>query len=589
MRNDQIVSPLSADLIPTETMEMTRRSPILPSFTALTIALVMTGCTAEAPKPDPTATSTDSTSAFGVTSTITDPASADPTSFTIRQAQTALAAGDVTSEKLVQLYLDRIDKYDAYYNAFISMNPTALQEARVVDRRRAAGENLGPLAGVPVVVKDSINMSGLPTTGGWGPLSSSAGGIDLIPENDAVVAQRLRAAGAIILGKTNLPVFAGSGSNANNSFDGPTFNVLDRQWAPGGSSTGTATAVAASFAVTGVAEETGGSIQNPASAQSLVGVKPTFALVPNSGGIPQAGSTRDVFGPIAKTVEDAAIMMDVLAGYSPEDPKSKAAIGNIPTGGYTSLLSETSLEGMRIGLFGSGWRTGGELTDETTDLYARAVKTLEAQGATVVEDPFKGSGFADLADASSGYDARGSEDHAYELDQYLRGLGDSAAVHSLAELEAATGTDLFGAGGPLNFYTERLPGLVAALKNPTAAPDMSEFAALRSEYLRIFNDVMAKNDLDALVFPQQLAPIGDVYEGGVRATTVAEINIAGLPGVALPGGQYSTGQPFSLIFVGSMWSEAELLGYAFDYASASPGRVINTELKETPGPALPAK
>ncbi len=188
----------------------------------------MTGCTAEAPTPDPTATSPGSTSAFGVTSTITDPASSGPTSFTIRQAQTALAAGEVTSEKLVQPCLDRIDKYDAYYNAFISMNPTALQEARDVDRRRAAGENLGPLAGVPVVVKDSINMSGLPTTGGWGPLSSSAGGIDLIPENDAVVAQRLRAAGAIILGKTNLPVFAGSGSNANNSFDGPTFNVTSK-------------------------------------------------------------------------------------------------------------------------------------------------------------------------------------------------------------------------------------------------------------------------------------------------------------------------------------------------------------------------
>src|SRR4051812_14956942 len=206
----------------------------------------------------------------------------DPTSVTIAQAQAALADRSTNSVKLTRSYLARIRKYEPAYNAFISMNPDALKEARAADARRAAGKRLGLLAGVPVVVKDSIDMAGLPTTGGWSELSRTAGGINLVPDRDAAVVTRLRKAGAVILGKTNLPIFSGSGDNANDSFAGPTYNVLNRRWAPGGSSTGTAAAVAAGFAVTGLAEETGGSIQNPAAAQSLVGVKPTFALVPSS-------------------------------------------------------------------------------------------------------------------------------------------------------------------------------------------------------------------------------------------------------------------------------------------------------------------
>ena len=132
---------------------------------------------------------------------------------------------------------------------------------------------------------------------------------------------RLKAAGAIILGKTNIPAFSHDGARANTSWDGPTFNAVDRAIAPGASSSGTATAISGSFAVVGLAEETGGSIQNPASAQSLVGVKPTFGLVPNTGVAPLAGSTRDVVGPHARTVKDAALLLDVLAGYTPEDPE----------------------------------------------------------------------------------------------------------------------------------------------------------------------------------------------------------------------------------------------------------------------------
>ncbi len=505
----------------------------------------------------------------------------DPATLTIVQAQAAFTTRAMTSEALVRVFLARIEKYEAAYNAFILMNPTALDEARAIDKRRAAGEVLGPLAGIPVVVKDSLDMAGLPTTAGWAGLTASAGGVNAIPGRDATVVRRLRAAGAIILGKTNLPVFAISGDNANDSAAGPTHNVLNRNWAPGGSSTGTATAVAAGFALAGIAEETGGSIQNPAAAQGLVGIKPTFALVPNAGGLPQAGSTRDVFGPIARTLEDAAIMLDVLAGYSLDDLKTTASLGNLPPEGYAKALSSKPLKGARIGLYGPGWHASGrELTPETQTLYARALAALTDKGAIVVEDPFAGSGFADLA-KGAGYDWRGSEALPYELDQYLRNLGPSSAVHSLADLDRAT-KPLFGPEGALRVFTRSLPTLALSLADPTVPPDMTDFARLRANYLRVFNAVMKQKNLDALLFPQQFAPLGDLKGGHVNATTVSEINIAGLPGVILPSGAYADGKPFALIFVGALWSESTLLSYANDLAPALPPRIVNTALETKP-------
>ena len=188
---------------------------------------------------------------------------------TVADAQAAFAKG-VTAEALAKAFLARIETYNPRYNALIFLNPHALDEARAIDARRASGEALGPLAGVPVVIKDTMDVAGLPSTGGWHFLCSKAGGTDLIPGTDAPVVARMRAAGCVILGKTNVPVLSATGSHANDSWAGPTLNAMAPDLLPGGSSAGTATAVAASLAVLGLAEETGGSIQNPASAQGLV-------------------------------------------------------------------------------------------------------------------------------------------------------------------------------------------------------------------------------------------------------------------------------------------------------------------------------
>lgn len=504
----------------------------------------------------------------------------DIVELTIADVHEGFAKGKFTSEQLTAAHLARIARYEPYYNAFTFMNPTALDDARAIDARRAAGEALGPLAGVPVVVKEAMDMVGFPSTAGWAPLASAVGGIDLMPERDAPVVARLKAAGAVILGKTNIPAFSHDGARANTSWDGPTFNAVDRAICPGASSSGTATAISASFAVVGLAEETGGSIQNPGAAQSLISVKPSFALIPNAGVAPLAGSTRDVVGPHARTVIDAAILLDLLAGYSVEDPKTVAAIGNIPPGGYTSKLTPSALKGKKLGLYGTGWRTK-PIAPETQALYDRAVAEIKSLGAELVDDPFAGTAFSGLS-ANSEFDPRGMESMPYDMELWLRRLGPSARAPSFAKLKALLPEDPFAPGGILGGHPKQSPVLAKSLEDPTVPPDLSEFLKARTDYLALFNATLDSFGLDGLVFPQSSDPLPGIFSNDTYpATTVSEINIAGLPGVTVPAGRYSNGAPFALIFVGRMWSEADLLAYAYAYEQDTRHRIVPA-LVETP-------
>jgi aspartyl-tRNA(Asn)/glutamyl-tRNA(Gln) amidotransferase subunit A len=497
--------------------------------------------------------------------------SIDLVELTVAQAQAAFADGTITSEALTQAFLDRIAIYNAHYNAIVFLNPDALADARAIDQRRAAGEALGPLAGIPVVVKDPMDMVGFPSTAGWSLLYSKTGGVDLMPATDSPVVARMRAADTVILGKTNVPVLSHTGSHANDSWAGPTYNAAGREFLPGGSSAGTATAVAASLAVLGLAEETGGSIQNPASAQGLVGIKPTHALVPNAGVMPLSAN-RDVVGPIARCVRDAALTLDVLAGYTAEDPKTIAGVGHKPKAGYASRLHADALKGKRIGLYGPGWRNQ-PLSPETVTLYARAQSELKSLGAILIEDPFAGSGFADLRQPTkplADFDARGLESLPYDMQQYLQRLGPDAALKTFAEFAAATKSqDAFAPGGVLSFMPN-LPQFPPCLADPARPPDLSEFIALKEAYLHIVDEVFEHEKLDALVFPQMRDALPPLHgKDTIHETTVGEINIAGMPGVTMPAGYYASGAPFCLIFVGRMWTEVDLLAYAYAYETAT--------------------
>ncbi|WP_082377908.1 amidase [Pseudomonas sp. RIT-PI-q] len=491
----------------------------------------------------------------------------------VREIQLAIENQAFTTAQLVGAFLARIGRYNSTYNAVIELNPDALVEAHRIDARRALGEPLGPLAGIPIVIKDTIDCAGLPTTGGWRFLSSKTNGVSLIPNLDAPVVARLREAGAIILGKTNVSLLSLSGTNTNDSWAGPTYNAHSLQRAPGASSAGSATAIACGFAVFSLGEETGGSIQNPAAAQGLVSIKPSFALIPNIGVLPLASSTRDVVGPISKTIEDAAIALNTLAGYTADDPKTVASIGNVPREGYTSKLCKDRLRGRRIGLFGPGWRNV-TLTAETQILYARAVEELEALGAIVIHDPFARSGFSEVAkpsklDGLNGYDARGEESVAHDLENYFNRLGSTAPIRSLKDLIDVTGQDPFADGGYLAYHHE-LDGFTESLADVTKAPNLTSFLHARELYISIFNEVMSQHQLDALVFPQMRRETPLLFSSEViLETTVSEIDIGGFPGITVPAGFYPSGSPFALIFVGRLWDEANLLGLAYSYEQAT--------------------
>ena len=491
----------------------------------------------------------------------------DVAELTATRLQEGYRSGSYTVVAVVRAFLDRIERYEDRYNAFISMNPDALAIAAALDEELRTTGPRGPLHGVPVVIKDNLDYAGLATTAGFNGFSAATGGIDMVPGDDAVAVERLRDAGAVILGKTNLPDFAGHGTRTRSSVAGETLNPYAVDRVPGGSSGGTATAVNASFAVLGLGTETGGSIQNPAAAQALVGFKPTFGLVPLEGVVPIDATYRDVVGPLARTVRDAAIALDAIAGPSPEDLASYAGADHMPESGYEGELSATALAGKRFGLVGPGWRdTFLPLAPETEALYRKAVQALESEGAEVVDDPFGGRGWTSLYGERPRVPSVGSHDMAV----YLQGLGPEAAFHSVEEWEALTGREF--RGGP----NRRRP--VA----PTATEEGDAFQSWRREMRALFRAVLEENALDGLFFPQAGEPIRPLVEDPERPdhrpNNHAElpsniVNDIGLPTVAVPFAYYDDGTPFVVAFIGDLWDDADLLAYAYDLEQATLGRV----------------
>lgn len=521
-------------------------------FAGLGLLLLSAGCEAREAAPVPE-----------------DAPDIDVIELTAAQIQADYAEGRYTAVQLTQAFLGRIERYEDLYNAFISMNPDALPTAAALDREYASTGPRGPLHGVPVVIKDNIDQAGQVTTAGYDGFSAAAGGVDMIPDDDAAVVTRLREAGAVILGKTNLPDFAGHGTRTESSVAGVTLNAYDVTRVPGGSSGGTATAVNASFAVLGLGTETGGSIQNPSAAQALVGVKPTYGLVPLEGVVPLNGSYADVAGPMAKTVRDAAVALDVLAGPTPEDLATYAAAGNMPEDGYAAALAATALAGKRFGLVGEGWRdTWLPLAEETEAMYRQAIAALHERGAATVGDPFAGTGFVELYAERPRVPSASS----YDMLNYFRGLGPGAAFHSVEEWEALSGKP----------FRDREDSDRPPPARPSATEEGDAFQGWRADIRALFRSVLEDNDLDGLFFPQAGAPIGDLVEDPERPDFNPNnhpelpsnvINDIGLPVVTVPFGYYPDGTPFVLAFIGDLWTEAELLAYAYDLEQATKARV----------------
>jgi len=511
---------------------------------------------------------------------------------TASQIKTDLLGGTYSATDLVQSYLDRINIYNGNYNAFTLLDTTgALAQAAALDASLASNPSAllsKPLLGTVVVIKDSMNVAGQRTTAGYSGFVAEKGGVNMIALNDAPIVSRLRSAGAIVLGKTNLPSFARSGASANTSYAGPTYNAYNRSRVPGGSSSGSATATSASFATMGTAEETGGSIQNPAGAQGLVGVKTTFGLVPTSGGVPLTGSTRDVFGPNTKSVRDSALMLDAIAGSDISDPNTAPANSNIPVGGYTAGLNTTALQGKKFGLLSGSFKNVSNapiaLSGDVSTLYNQAQSVLTSQGATVSTTDiwnmsYNSKQWNTIGAAFSQYSGTNLP---FEINEWMKTMDSTKSPTSVADYKTASGIDLMTPSQPLlgsfaatGVNLDAGPALGAAAADPTVNQTffVNKFMLGKAEFLAALNKIMVDNDLDGFFFPQQtsqpgLLPNSTTANGTYAAPTVSEINLLGVPQVNLPFGYYSDGTPFSVAFWGREWTEDKLLGYAYDFEDA---------------------
>jgi amidase len=346
---------------------------------------------------------------------------------TIANVHDAFAAGQVTCRQLAKLYLDRIGAYDQKgptLRAIISVSPNVMETATELDRKYQENRSsVGSLHCIPAILKDNFDTADMPTTGGNISMKKS------VPQADAFAVAKIRNAGALILGKANMSEFARNGMS-NSSLGGQVRNPYDLERTPGGSSGGTGAAIAANFAVLGTGSDTGQSIRSPASANNLVGIRPTRGLISRTGVIP-FGLTQDEVGPITRTVADAALLLDVMAGYDPADPITAFGKGRSPQS-YTQLLSGDALKGARIGvmtnLFGTDERHA-EVNKVMEDVVARMVNL----GAIVVRFDIPEYGALAGNVATMQFEARTA------MEGYFSALGPLAPIRSFAELVAAGG------------------------------------------------------------------------------------------------------------------------------------------------------
>jgi amidase len=482
---------------------------------------------------------------------------------TIPQLQALMDRHRLSSVQLVRFYLHRIRKLDPRLNAVIAVAPDALAQARAADRARRRGDHR-PLLGIPVIVKDNVDTTGMPTTAGSWALAGST-------PSDAFLVERLRAAGAIIIAKANLSEWAnfrsGPSSSGWSGIGGQTnmAYVLDRN--PCGSSSGSAVAVSADLATVGIGTETDGSIVCPSGANGLVGIKPTLGLVSRAGVVP-ISAEQDTAGPITRNVTDAAVVLGALTGVDPADPATADQAGNA-FADYRQFLRADALEGARIGV----WRSGTydpALSPEVDAIMNETVARLRALGATVV-DPVS-------VPIEPAYDP--------EFTALLCEFKDDIASY----LETYTAPDYPKTLQDLIDFNEANPGLegpwnslIFELAQETNGRDDPACTAARDEANAVarasIDDTLAANDLDAIIAPTNgpawvTDPVnGDL--GGDFSTFVGSSSpaaIAGYPDITVPAG-FVGPLPVGVSFIAGRWSEPKLISLAYAFEQATRVRV----------------
>jgi Asp-tRNA(Asn)/Glu-tRNA(Gln) amidotransferase A subunit family amidase len=484
----------------------------------------------------------------------------DPIEATVDDVRTAISDERITAEALVKRYLERIDAYDDDLNAILTVNDDALRRARRLDARFADEGPVGPLHGVPVILKDNQDTHDMPTTAGSVALAEAR------PARDAFIVERLREAGAIVLAKANLQELS-FGVDTISSLGGETRNAYDLDRRPSGSSGGTAAAVAANMATIGTGTDTCSSVRSPPAFNALVGVRPTRGLVSRTGIVPLS-DTQDTAGPIARTVADAARMLDVMAGYDPEDPVTARGADAVPDDGYVSHLDPDGLEDARIGIvrewFGLQDETAAPKADAAavTTVLEDAIADLRAAGATVV-DP------VEVVDGDTLRSARvvGFE-FAREFDRYLAEHGGEIPYESLREL----------------YETGSIAPAVASRIDDAGILDGDGESLDRNvDYLRrlqrrqrLENAVLARfveEDLDAVMYPPSTIPPVERPDHQPFSELPCELAAhTGLPAIVVPAGSTDDGLPVGMELLGRRFAEPRLFEVAYSYEQATDHR-----------------
>jgi amidase len=516
---------------------------------------------------------------------------------TVPQLQQFYRERRYTVTQVVNWYIARIRRYNDVYGAVENLDVKgALDTAARLDAEAKVSSDAicrFPLWGVPIVIKENTSVKGLVTTDGW--KGYVLPGHELVAPKDATIVAKLRAAGAVILGKSNMPDFAASDTN-RSSYYGRTGNAYDVRFSPGGSSGGTVTAVTANMAMLGNGTDTGNSIRMPAATSAVVGVFPTRGLV-SIAGIAPLDWLLDNTGPIARNVTDAAIALTVMAGPDPLDPSTAESAAQAQPGPYTQYLEPDALKGKRFGvpafiLAGAGIPFQGipagetarqaaadrksaelPLQPETRAAFMQAVEALRAAGATVVfDDSILPDSFADTASriGTLPYIREGTE-------KFLAGFG-PAQYHSPEEYERAVGSPLpptiIGGDKPGTLSVDPRP-VVKQMRfegNPQAEADV---LAPRRRALAIYDETLDRLHLDGYVYPAiQMPPPdetmpqdGRVSEGPHSDTSW--VNMLGVPAVVVPAGFYQSGLPFGLEISTRRWHDGDLLGWAYAFEQAS--------------------
>jgi Asp-tRNA(Asn)/Glu-tRNA(Gln) amidotransferase A subunit family amidase len=470
----------------------------------------------------------------------------------VRSLHAAMDARKVTCTQVVRHYLARIEAYDdrgPAINAIIAVNPRAMAAAAQMDQLDAAVRARRSLHCVPVILKDNFHTADMPTTGG------SKTFVSLQTPADGFAVRKLRDAGAIIIAKANLHELARSGTTVS-SLGGQTKNPYDLTRTPGGSSGGTGASIAANFGILGTGSDTGQSTRSPSSANSLVGVRGTRGLVSRAGVMPFS-TTQDEIGPITRTVEDAARMLDVMAGYDPGDPITAFSTGKVPSS-YLTSLDAAGLKGARLGLL-TDFMGGEPIHDDVNRVVEGAVARMTSMGATVVR-----VSIPNIDELTRGLSLMSFEFRS-AFDRYLNSLGPASPVKSLAE---------FVARG--EFHESMRRGLEGDLKvaDGPGSPDYLRMVERRNILRQAVMTAIAANRLDAILYPHQRRLVVPIGEDQVERNGVLS-NSTGFPALTFPGGfsrptaTAPIGVPVGLELLGPEWSEPTLfkLAYAFEQAA----------------------